>query len=243
MLDVISYGKNSDLETDLHNIEKKVEDIETFKFPNATIIGNPVINNGQVSGFSDSDYLQFPYIVDFNGRPFVIDTNFTTSDDLTAQQNIFDSDFGFAFAIRNNHFVIAVSTNGTSWNLGEAVGTYTILPNTTYKVKLSWDGNIYKVAYSIDNGQTYIDDIALNASASPYPKQIYIGIGENFGSVLNFFKGSINLNYCELIISNTLDWQGMDDVGIASRLARDLSNISEMGKQRIKEIVAEVLNN
>ena len=64
-------------------ITQKINDIEVAKFPNATIIGNPDITNGNISGFTSTDYLQFPFITNFNSQPFSINTVFTTSDDIT----------------------------------------------------------------------------------------------------------------------------------------------------------------
>ena len=220
----------------INEVLAKVDDLELFKFPNATIIGAPTINNGQISGFSQTSYLQFPFLMDFQGRHFAINMEFTTAADVTNQQNIFDSDFGLAFAIRSGKFVIAVSSNGTSWNIGEGVGTHTVLSNTTYRVQLAWDGTAYKLAYSVNGGESYTEDISLASTASPFPKQVYIGVGENYASVLNFFKGIINLNYASLYVADSLVWQGMDDVGLASRLATDLSNIDTAGEQRIKDI-------
>lgn len=220
----------------INELIAKVDDLELFKFPNATIIGTPTINNGQISGFSQTSYLQFPFLMDFQGRHFAINMEFTTAADVTNQQNIFDSDFGLAFAIRSAKFVIAVSSNGTSWNIGEGVGTHTVLPNTTYRVQLSWNGTAYKLSYSLNGGESYTEDISLASTASPFPKQVYIGVGENYASVLNFFKGIINLNYASLYVADSLVWQGMDDVGLASRLATDLSNIDAAGEQRIKDI-------
>lgn len=220
----------------INEVLAKVDDLELFKFPNATIIGAPTINNGQISGFSQTSYLQFPFLMDFQGRHFAINMEFTTAADVTNQQNIFDSDFGLAFAIRSGKFVIAVSSNGTSWNIGEGVGSHTVLSNTTYRVQLAWDGTAYKLAYSVNGGESYTEDISLASTVSPFPKQVYIGVGENYASVLNFFKGIINLNYASLYVADSLVWQGMDDVGLASRLATDLSNIDAAGEQRIKDI-------
>lgn len=220
----------------INELIAKVDDLELFKFPNATIIGTPTINNGQISGFSQTSYLQFPFLMDFQGRHFAINMEFTTAADVTNQQNIFDSDFGLAFAIRSAKFVIAVSSNGTSWNIGEGVGSHTVLPNTTYRVQLSWNGTAYKLSYSLNGGESYTEDISLASTESPFAKQVYIGVGENYASVLNFFKGIINLNYASLYVADSLVWQGMDDVGLASRLATDLSNIDAAGEQRIKDI-------
>lgn len=204
-----AIGFGSDNKLFAEDLKPEIEQLKLMKFPRATIVGSPTINNGQISGFSSNDYLRFPYIVAFEGRPFIINTEFTTGNDVATQQNIFDSDFGFAFAVRNSKFVIAMSTNGTTWDLGESVGTYTVKTNTTYKVRLSWDGSTYKVEYSIDGGESYVTDISKASTASLYPTQIYIGVGINHGAVLNFFKGSLNFNECNLIISDELVWKGM----------------------------------
>lgn len=91
-------------------LDNRLKDVELFKFPNATIIGNPTINNGQVSGFNNSDYLQFPYLVNFNGRPFEINTEVTTGSNVSTAQKIFDCNFGFSFGIDGGKFLLAISS-------------------------------------------------------------------------------------------------------------------------------------
>lgn len=218
-------------------LRQKISEIEMSKFPNATIIGQPTINNGQISGFSATNYLKFPFLVNFQNLPFEINFDITTGANVVTQENILDSDYGLAFAIRNSRFVIAISTNGTSWNLGEGVGTVIVEPNHSYRIKINWDGSRYVVAYSIDGGASYIDDIVIVANQAPYTKQMFIGVGENWEQVVNSFSGIVNLNYANLIIADKLVWQGMDDVGNATRLAIDVSNIDEAGKTRINKIV------
>lgn len=221
-------------------VDNKIQEVEMAKFPNVTIMGSPTINNGQVSNFSMQDFLEFPFLVDFKDRPFEINFAITTGSNVNVQQNILDSDFGLAFAVRSGKFVIAISSNGTSWNIGEGVGTYNVQSNTSYRIKITWNRLVYKVLYSIDGGQTYIEDISKVAAQRPYPKQMYIGIGKLAD---NYFEGIINLNYANVLIDNTLIWQGMDDVGLATRLATDLSNIDEAGIQRIKDITSSVITN
>lgn len=218
-------------------VDGLVNELQLFKFPNATIIGEPTINNGQISGFSATSYLKFPFLVDFNSRPFEINMEFTTGSNVTNQENIFDSDFGLAFAVRNSRFVIAVSTNGTSWNLGEGVGTYTVLANTTYRVKLWWDRMTYHLSYSVDGGNTYTEDITKVGAFQPAPKQMYIGVGETFATVNNHFTGIINMNHCNLSINGQLIWQGMDDAGLATRLEIDMSNIDADGIAYINKLI------
>lgn len=226
---------------EFEDLADKVDELQLYKFPNATIVGEPTINNGQISGFSQNNYLRFPFLVDFKNKPFVIDIEFTTGANVTNQENIFDSDFGLAFAIRNARFVFAVSSNGTSWNIGEGVGTYTVLANTTYRVRLAWDGSNYTLAYSLDGGKTYITDITKAAAQQPYPKQIFIGVGQSDVTVLNAFSGVINLNQAYLHIEDKLIWQGMDDVGLATRLSVDLDNLDPDGENKINDISEEKL--
>lgn len=236
----INASTDPSVTSELESINNKIKDIELFKFPNTTIVGEPTINNGQISNLSTTAYLKFPFLVDFKNRPFEIQMEFTTGSNVTSQQNIFDSDFGLAFAIRNNAFVIAVSSNGVNWNIGEGVGTHAISANTTYKVKLGWDGSVYTLSYSTDGGESWVIDITKTSSEAPYPKQIYIGVGESNSIILNVFSGIINLNYANLYVSGELVWQGMDDVGLASRLATDLSNIDPSGEDKVKDIAGNI---
>lgn len=231
-----AFKIGSDDKPFVEDLQPQINELKSNKFPNVTKIGEPTYSNGTVSGFSEDNYLQFPMIVDFRRRPFVINFEITTGSNVTNQQNIFDSDYGFAFAVRNSKFVIAMSSDGVTWDLGESIGSHTITPRTTYKIRISWNGSLYKVEYSIDGGESYITDITKSSSLSLYPKQIYIGVGMNFGSVLNSFTGSINFNDANLTIANELVWIGMDDIGLATRLATDLSNLDAAGEKRIKEI-------
>lgn len=220
-------------------LEEQIKELELYKFPNAVIIGSPIINHGQVSGFSAENYLRFPFLVDFQNRAFTINMAFTTGSNVTTQQNIIDSAFGLAFAIKDGKFLIAISTNGTSWNLGAHSGTYSVQPNTSYKVRVSWNRIQYKVEYSLD-GTNYYTDISLAQTASPYPRQITIGVGDLNAAQPHPFGGIIDLNYSDLYVSGDLVWQGMDDVGLATRAAIDLSNIDAAGVQRILNILATV---
>ena len=218
-------------------LRDKISEIELSKFPNATIIGTPTIQQGQVSDFSLTDYLEFPFLVDFRGRPFEINFAFTTGQDIDNQQNILDSDFGLAFAIRNKHLVMALSFNGTSWAT-EQTGTLTLEPQITYRVKITWNGLLYKVQYSTDGGKTYIDDITFGNNQYPYPRQMYIGTGK---LAKNYFKGIINMNYADVSIDGNKVWLGMDDAGLALRMSVSMDNIDSVGIQRVKDIATEVI--
>lgn len=225
----------SDLQEEDLSIRQKISEIEMAKFPNVTIYGQPTINQGQISNFSSDNYCQFPFVVNFQNQRFLIDFEFSTGSDVSNQHNILDSNFGLAFAVRQNRFVVAISTNGINWDVGEGVGTHVVAPNTTYRIKMAWNGiDAFTLSYSEDGGQSYILDITKTLTLQPYPKQMYIGI--SFDKTHNF-NGIVNLNYASLTIADKLVWQGMDDVGIATRMAIDMSNIDESGINRLYDLV------
>lgn len=214
-------------------IQEKVNDLALYKFPNVTIFGEPRINNGQMSNFSVSNYCQFPFLVDFHNQTFEIDMCITTSEDVTTQQNILDSHFGLAFAVRNGHFVLAMSSTGTTFDMGEHVGSFNVTPTTTYYIKYKWDGSTYTVAVADHIEGDYTTDITVNDNKSLFPTQILIGKCNDDTFV---FQGIINLNYCTLKIRDKEVWQGMDSVGIATRMQTDLGNIDAMGLKKINDI-------
>lgn len=206
-------------------------------YPNFVIHGTPHIQETQVSRFSATDYLQFPFLVDFAGRPWQLDFSFTTSNNVTAQQNILDSAFGLAFAVANGKIEIALSSDGVSWNLGAHFGTKAILPATTYLVRMTFNGSKYTVQVS-DDAATYTTDIEVASTASLAPKQMIIGKSVDNSHV---FTGSLNLAMARLSIANVLTWEGMAEIGANTRLATDLSNIDQAGIDRINEIAGERL--
>lgn len=214
------YAKKSD-----------VEDLQLFKFPNATIFGTPTIQSGQISNFSNTNYLQFPFVVDFKNRPFNIYFSFTTPSDMSGQQNILDSDKGLAFAIREGKVVCVASEDGINWTTGELISNETLEPNTTYYFRVycsSFEGQFifgYLGGLSTD---AYTINKSVRMNQTPYPKTILIG--RSYVNNGNYFHGSINLNDASLIISDKVVWTGMDDAGLATRAAVDLSNIDDEGK-------------
>mgnify|MGYP003293760902 CR=1 FL=1 len=232
-IDLTPYASKTYVDDEDQKLKDKIADIELAKFPNVTIIGQPTIQQGQISNFSSTNYCQFPFVVDFQNQPFKLDFEITTGNEVTQQHNVFDSVFGLAFAVRQSKFVLAVSTNGTSWNIGEVLGSHIVLPNTTYRIRLVWDRQNLTLEYSTDGGSSYIVDSTRALTEQPYPKQMFIGITSDKSTT---FNGIINLNYASLEIANKVVWQGMDDVGLATRMAVDMSNIDEAGINKVKTI-------
>ena len=225
----------------LNTLSYRVDELAMAKAPNVVIIGEPTINQGQASDFSASDYLQFPFILDLTGKTFQIYFCFTTGDDVTTQQNIIDSKYGIALAIQNGHGVMAVSSDGQTWDIGTSTGTFTIAPNTTYFARLSWDGTTYRTALAT-NGTTYTNDMSIASSVAPFPTTHYIG-GANdtiVGHTVHPFTGVIDLNKSSMTINGELYWEGMDSLGLLTRADVSLSNIDAAGEERIRELAGSV---
>ena len=232
-----SYTSVEGLTTRVTTLEERVEDLTTSKFPNVVIIGTPHIEGGQVSGYSKTDYLQFPFVDISRGLPFDIYFSFTTGSDVTTQQNILDSYFGIALAIQNSKGIMALSSNGTSWDIGNVTGTNTILPNTTYYAKCSWTGTQYNASLST-NDTTYTPDMVLSSTLTTNKTTIFIGGSPDlFGAdTANPFKGTINFNNSRVDVQGTTVWKGMADVGLASRANVSLNNLDEVGEKRFTDI-------
>lgn len=243
----VELAKKSDIEstnekiaekadiTEFVSLRDRVEEIELFSTPNVTIVGNPTIKSGQVSGFNVNNYLKFPYLVHLHDKTFSIHFCITTSDDITNQQNILDSEYGLAIAIRNGRFVLAMGSDGSTWDMGEHIGTHTIEANTTYHVKLSWDKSTYKLEFGDtmdDSGDVvYTLDIVVNDTKSLAAKEMFIGVGSD---LTHIFGGSLNLNHCYLIMDGKVVWNGIN-----GNLSTDLSNIDEDGKDVVKALAKQ----
>lgn len=213
-------------------ITNRINEIELYKTPNLSITGSPTITQGQASNFSSSNYMQFPFALDLTEATSInIITAFTTSINVTTQENILDSYYGIALAISGGHFVLALGSNGSSWDVANGVsGTATVEAETTYFVRISWDGTNYVLSYSTDAGDTWTDDITVVSSTILHQTAVYIGGSPDlFGEgTAKPFGGTINLNKWVINYNGQLFWQGMDDAGLATRANVDLSNITDV---------------
>lgn len=218
-------------------LSEQIEQIQLAKNPNLSIIGDLTINSGNVSGFSNANYLQFPYVWDFNNYEWSLKFQFTTSSDVTTQQNIIDSYYGIAVAIQSGHFVVSISSNGSSWDIGTTTGTYTVEAETTYTLQLSWDGSDYKLAYSLDE-TTFTDDVTITSSVVHNATQEFVGGSPDlFGAgTAHPFDGAINLNKWQLTVNGLIVWYGMDDIGLASRANVSLNNLDSVGEARFTNL-------
>lgn len=228
-----SYATQTYVDTADQALSDRIDEIELFKFPNAVIIWTPNINNWQVSGFSENDYMQFPFILDLHNQAFEINFSFTTWDDVNTQQNILDSRYGLALAIENGKWIMAISNNWISW-ASSVTWTYTINANTTYYAKLTRDKFQYKTALSID-WEVYTEDMVISNTIRPYPATMYIwwSSSAKLWHTAHPFAGIINMNDANMLVNWHLIWQWMDDAGLATRADVSLSNLDDAWNSKL----------
>lgn len=229
-------GNIPTIEKDIKTVQENVDELQLYKFPNVTIKGDLTINHGQVSGFAREKYLVLPFALDLAGKGWELNLAFTTGENVTTAQNIIGSNFCLAMYVQNGQLTTRISTSGNSWEISKT-SSFAIEANKTYYVRLTHNLLQYAMEYSTD-GKAYTNDWNEVNPNSPSEGLVYMGVGMNYN---NPFGGIINLNKCSLLINNQHYWEGMDDAGLATRLATDLSNIDQEGVERIKEL-AEVNN-
>ena len=166
-------------------------------YMNLDVVGSPTINNGVVSGFSDSKYLEipnFPTYTQDDRVEFVF--NFT-----------FDSSFVNSIIIGGAGAIIVplVESNNKikyySNILGNATGTNTLIANQNYFFKLICDTNSYK-AYISTDGRTWTLD-ASKSFSDTFSKSGVLTVGRNPSVSGQYLRGSIDINNSYIKIGST----------------------------------------
>ena len=174
---------------------------------NVTIIGSPTINNGVVSGLSASNYLRVPSAFNHNNKSWEMVWKLTTGSNVSTSGQFVssNSNYGITLTVESSRFTLNLSSNGSSFNIANTRGTYTVLANTNYWVKVEFNGTSYKLSYSLD-GKTYNTDISITSSATLYNNTtLNIGIGR----LISYpFLGSIDLSGCYIKINGSTWWKG-----------------------------------
>lgn len=194
----------------------------TFTDPsivNYTVIGSPTISGSVVSGFSITNYLKPAFSSFIPANSWEICFKVTTGNDVSERQQIFQYAVGLTQPTRYSlnfwacpHFGFNTTYDGTSFDV-EVSGTYTLLPNTAYWIKMGWTGTEYYLKYSL-NGTDYTDDASIQSSTPTYSGLQYPYIGCYVcawaESVSNDWPwgGSIDLSECYITSNGIEVWRG-----------------------------------
>lgn len=214
---------------EFNELKDKVDELELAKDPNVTVVWTPTILQGNISNFDTNSYLIAPFLSSFSNNPFVLHMDIATWADVTTQQNIVDSVYWLAVAIKDWKFLIALSTNGTSWNIWQFEWAYTVLPNTDYHVEVEWTWSDFTLKYSTD-WTSYTTDIATTLTTALSGKPLYFWW---FGATSHPFKWTFNFNEWYFLSNGNKVWMWMDSVWLETRANVSLSNLDEEGEKKL----------
>lgn len=192
---------------------------------NATIIGNPIINKGIVSGFLNGGTSETSTYVSAKNIPTSYSTFELISCLSTTTINVIQNllDYGvantrsIALILQNdNTLQLYVSSDGSSWDIVNGTkSTLTLSANTQYFIKTSFTGTQYLVDVSTTGEFTGEETnyITINNSTSPY-KATFIDFGLFAGTPpASPFLGSIDFTKTLLKLDNQLVWTGQGNIG------------------------------
>lgn len=184
---------------------------------NVTEIGSPKVDNGVVSGFSSANYLKITDSFDVStAQSWEVVYKIKTGTSLSAQSmcgHTGSSNYDpFTIDINSSKFQLGLCKSSSSNLLKDQKGTYTVLVDTTYWLKLTFDGSKYVLSYSLD-GVDFIEDVVFESTTKIWTSNLVLGRQQGADSEYPFL-GSIDLNECYIKINGELWWTGMVEGGI-----------------------------
>jgi len=211
-----SYGDISDVEyiddvvlQSHFNCEYSAQSIT----PNFDVVGNVTISDGVASGFNSSNYLSTTYKFTPNNDTWELHYKITTPNDINTRQFFAGAynavDFQFpAIGIYQGRFLLHIGSTGSGWDIYNGSGNNYISSNTTYLVKLVFNGSSYVLSYYDYNLEQWIIDATANTSTKCVNSTTALfGIGLfNYGDSLTW-GGSVDLNECYIKIDDEITWQ------------------------------------
>lgn len=195
---------------------------------NYTLNGNVTVNDsGVASGFtSRTDYLKVNYQFAPGSSPWKMFWKVKTGNSYSAS-GVNHCVQGSAWSgVDKRHVQVVeylgnwyagLSSNGTSWDIGEVGGSHSILLNTDYWLKLEFTGTNYILSYSLD-GETWVEDVNV-ASTTPIYQQSgssnYSALGSSIAPAYAdcSWEGTIDLTQCYYEINGTEVWRAYVDSG------------------------------
>lgn len=179
--------------------------------PNVNIVGNPTISNGVASNFSNTNYLTLPTAFQPAANPWEIVLKVNMNNNGATGIFLGNISSGYFRLGFNNTNIVALylSTNSTSWNIGQLIGTTPMINGVDYWIKATFDGAKYQIFLSTD-GESYNLEGTLNSSSIPaYQSLSTLGAGNNSNnSTPQYTQGSIDLKNSYIKINDKEFWHG-----------------------------------
>lgn len=181
---------------------KKGNVIKYYKWgsPDVITVGSPTINNGVVSGLSDSNYLKIDNRYKSDNATYVF--KFTTGN-ITG-----------IHAVIHNEYFISIEINGSSvfgynWSANANQLIFTAEANTTYWVKIVVNGKNKTYSYSTDGvtftGEQTVTDNSLSVTNVTWG----FCLGRSSYQTGRPFDGTIDLKDCYMMQNGNKIWTGL----------------------------------
>ena len=205
--------------------------LKTIKYRNVLQVSEvgslAKVNKGVAGAFSASNYLTLPEVFRPENNIWEICFKVTTGSDVSTSQSIMGN-YGNSYQnapeinLYNGLFILHIPKDGSNTKLVEQSGTYQVLANTTYFVKIGWTGTEYYLDYSTD-GVDYIRDVSVANSTAIYQATAPFLIGMNLyaASSTNYWRGSIDLNQSCININGERWWSGNSYTKVGSWIDYD----------------------
>ena len=208
------YNKYLEKYHDSNNTKKVIKS-------NVTITGALTDNNGVLSGFAYSVYASLPNAwISENYDTWEMVFDVTTGDDVTTQQFVYSNFYnssgvysGVNCYLMSTNFRLALRFSGNDFQ----VGTYTILPNTRYLIRIRYTGSAYTLEYSTDNGASWEIDINYSSTTKVTTRsEGYFTVGNLYLQSHNDYKnpwlGTIDLKNSYINVNGSRWWTGADTI-------------------------------
>ena len=180
------------------------------KYYGVELIGKTVKENrGVLSGFAMGSYAKIKAPFNPKDKPIEAVVEFEMGSNLDNFTGILTATtkhgFGPFYSIKGQ-LVGYLSSNGSSWNLANGLTLGCALaPQTTYRVKATWDGKVYRWYTKDKNSWNCIRSLECKEPVFG-GTDVHIGMTRPLDK---FFAGTVNLNCCYICIDGKLWWEGV----------------------------------
>lgn len=206
---------------------------------NATIIGNPTIDNNFIANnFSSNNKLLIPIQLDPT-KTYEIQVKFkldSLNSDNKGLIGVSTSGIFMFWVDRENKLVFGASNDTLSWDIVNFSGTTTLTADTWYWAKCKFTGTSYEVYLSTDGLNWSLEGNANSSTPANNgnPLTLYLG---NMHSANWYLKGFMDLKECYIKSNNNIVWQGVEKKYYGIRLDA-LVSLNKVGSLTINDGIA-----
>lgn len=174
---------------------------------NFTTNGSPTIVDGIYSNISNSNNIVANTAFQPSTNTWEFVTKITTGNTVSGTYFwIGGSESSTKYpqiGIGNGKFYMAASYTGSNWDINTS--GISVSANTTYWIKVLYDGSYYKIQYKTNEEDAWSDGLSVSSSTALTIPNVNMAIGWYYGQSYEF-KGSIDLNETYLKIGDDIVW-------------------------------------